>query len=340
MKYFIKKFWIIILIAFCINIPLLVLGATRTNKSVTLKGDTTIVEDFVEIENPYQATGSLSTIYVISFDHSTILQNLMVSASSTSELSELPSHYLHFTDSELSQMGKIQHESSIMYSLILSYKTASKVDENIHLDYEYDAYVIAYYDKTSEFRIGDRIIGVNGVYANDGFDAFAEEFNNAKEGTIYQVKRGNEELEIPYTKENMRVAGYSYYTLNSKTASPQYKIKSSNVGGPSGGLLQTLALYNSLIEEDITRGYRIAGTGTIEPDGTVGMIGGIQQKIYTAYDDQMEIFLCPEGNYEEALIAYNRLPHKERMKLYSVSTFEDALEKLKNHNSAEVLSNA
>lgn len=330
MKYFIKKFWIVILIAACINIPLLVLGTTRTNKTVTLKGDTTIVDDFVEITNPYKAEGSLSTIYVISFDHSTMLQNLFVSASSTSELSELPSHYLHFTDAELTQMARIQHESSIMYSLMLSYKAASLVDESIHLDYEYDAYVIAYYDKTSEFRIGDRIIGVNGVYAKDGFENFKEAFNNAKEGTVYQVKRGNEELEISYTKDNMRVAGYSYYTLDSKTASPQYKIKNTNVGGPSGGLLQTLALYNSLIEEDITKGHKIAGTGTIEPSGTVGMIGGIQQKIYTAYDDNMEIFLCPEGNYEEALIAYNKLPHKERMKLYSIKTFDQALEVLKN----------
>ena len=98
-----------------------------------------------------------------------------------------------------------------------------------------------------------------------------------------------------------------------------------------------MALYNSLIEKDITNGFRIAGTGTIEPDGTVGMIGGIQQKIYTAYDDKMEIFLCPKDNYEEALIAYNKLPHKERMSLYSVETFEEALEILSNHNNEEVL---
>ena len=91
------------------------------------------------------------------------------------------------------------------------------------------------------------------------------------------------------------------------------------------------------LEEDITKGHKIAGTGTISPNGEVGIIGGIQQKIYTAYDDDMEIFLCPEGNYEEALIAYNKLPHKERMSLYSVGTFEEALEILRNHNSKGVL---
>ncbi|MDE6656135.1 MAG: hypothetical protein K2J85_04000 [Anaeroplasmataceae bacterium] len=332
MKYFIKRFWIVIVIALCINIPLLVVGATRTDKTITLKGDTAIVEDFVEIENSYKANGSFSTIYVISLDHSTILQNWMLSASSTSEVSELPTHYLHFTDAELTQMARIQHESSIMYSLMLSYKAAHEIDSSIYLDSTFDAYVIAYYDVVSEFRIGDRIIGVDGVYAAEDFDAFKDAFNRATEGTIYQVIRGREEMEIPFTANNMRVAGYPYYTLDSKTASPKYKIKSTNVGGPSGGLLQTLALYNSLIEEDITKGYRIAGTGTIEPDGTVGMIGGIQQKIYTAFDDQMEIFLCPEDNYEEALIAYNKLPHKERMTLYSIKTFDDALDKLKNHN--------
>ena len=147
---------------------------------------------------------------------------------------------------------------------------------------------------------------------------------------MYTVSRDNTEIEIPYTEKNMRVAGYSFYSLEDKTAYPQYTLKSTNVGGPSGGLLQTLALYNSLIEEDITKGYKIAGTGTIEPDGTVGIIGGIQQKIYTAYDDDIEIFLCPEGNYEEALLAYNRLPHKERMRLYSITTFAEALEVLKN----------
>lgn len=330
MKYFLKRFWLVILIALCINVPLIVLGTTRTNQTVTLKGDTTVVEDFVEIEDPFRSVGSFSTIYVISLDHSTILQNLLLKASSTSEVSPLPDGYLHFSDAELNLMGRIQHESSIEYSLLLAYGEASKVDERIHLEYSYDAYVIAYYDKDSLFRVGDRIIAVNGIYAQEDFEAFREAFNSADLGTTYTVLRDKKEIEISYTEQNMRVAGYSFYNLDSKTAFPQFKLKSTNVGGPSGGLLQTLALYNSLIEEDITKGYRIAGTGTISPDGTVGMIGGIQQKIYTAFDDDMDIFLCPEGNYEEALVAYNRLPHKERMRLYSVSTFAEALEVLKN----------
>lgn len=333
MKYFFKKFWILIAFAILINIPLIVLGTVRTNKTVTLKGGTSIVGDFVEVENAYKAEGSLSTIYVISLDHSTILQNLMVQASSTSEVSELPKHYLHFTDMEIMKMGRIQHESSIQYSLMLAYEAAAAKNPEIILDYEYDAYVIAYYDAVSEFRIGDRIIGVDGIYAKNDFTAFKMAFNEAvasEENHIFQVSREKEELEIQNSKDNLRIAGYSYYILDQANAFPKYKIKPTNVGGPSGGLLQTLALYNSLLPEDITKGKKIAGTGTIEPDGTVGPIGGIQQKIYTAYEDRMEMFLCPEENYEEALLAYNKLRSKERMKLYSVRTFNEALEVLAN----------
>ncbi len=328
MKYFFKRYWIPILIAFIISFPLFILGVIRTNKTVTLKGDTTIVENFVEIDNAYSQKGSFSTIYVISFDHSTILQNLMLDAGKTSEVADLPENYLHFTDSELSQMGRIQHEASIMYALINAYRKASLTTNSISIDYSFDAYVIYYYDIASEFRIGDRIIGVNGLYAKDDFNAFREAFNNRQENDLLNVERGSSELAIQATSDNMRVAGYSFYNIDS--AAPSYKIKPSNVGGPSGGLLQTLALYNALIEEDITKGYKIAGTGTIAADGTVGAIGGIQQKIYTAFDDAMDIFLCPEANYEEALIAYNKLKNKEKMQLYAVSTLDEALEVLAN----------
>jgi PDZ domain-containing protein len=51
------------------------------------------------------------------------------------------------------------------------------------------------------------------------------------------------------------------------------------VGGPSAGLMFTLTVYNLLTLEDLTGGRTIAGTGTINLDGTVGPIGGVQQKV-------------------------------------------------------------
>ncbi len=55
----------------------------------------------------------------------------------------------------------------------------------------------------------------------------------------------------------------------------------------------SLEIYNQLMEEDLTKGYKIAGTGTIDSEGTVGPIGGIDQKIVAADKAGAEIFFAP-----------------------------------------------
>lgn len=337
MKYLFKKFWWLFTLAVLINIPLLVFGCIRTDKTVTLKGDTTIVEEFVTIDNPHSQKGSFSTIYVISLDHCTMLQSFIVGASKTSEVSDLPKSYLHFSQSELNQMGVIQHDSSINYSLIQAYKEAEKIDSKIQLKYILEYIQVDYYSAGSDFRIGDKIIKINGFDIEEDQENFQKEMNErmrsddiyvTKTGDEFTVLRGENTIEITCTEPDI-LAAYYFYKIDSATAFPKFKIIPTNVGGPSGGLLQTLALYNCLVEEDITKGRKIAGTGTIDVNGKVGPIGGIQQKIYTAFDDDIEIFLCPKDNYEEALIAYNKLPNKN-MKLYSIESFAEALEVLKD----------
>lgn len=77
-------------------------------------------------------------------------------------------------------------------------------------------------------------------------------------------------------------------------------IDARNIGGPSAGLMFTLEIMNQLSEEDITRGHRIAGTGTIKQDGAVGVIGGVRQKVFAAIDAGAEYVLVPAGNIEDA----------------------------------------
>jgi PDZ domain-containing protein len=72
-------------------------------------------------------------------------------------------------------------------------------------------------------------------------------------------------------------------------------------GGPSAGLIFTLTVYNSLISQDLTGGRRIAGTGTINLDGSVGPIGGVKQKIFAAEAVGATYFLCPADNYADAV---------------------------------------
>ncbi|MDR1237726.1 MAG: PDZ domain-containing protein, partial [Propionibacteriaceae bacterium] len=70
----------------------------------------------------------------------------------------------------------------------------------------------------------------------------------------------------------------------------------ADIGGSSAGLMMALAIYAKLTPTDLLAGQVVAGTGTIASDGTVGAIGGVQEKIAAAQRDQATIFLLPEGN--------------------------------------------
>ncbi|MFI5932361.1 PDZ domain-containing protein [Actinoplanes sp. NPDC051494] len=92
------------------------------------------------------------------------------------------------------------------------------------------------------------------------------------------------------------------------------------IGGPSAGLMFTLAIIDKLTPADLTGGHIIAGTGTVDDDGNVGRIGGIPQKLVGAKADGAEIFLVPAGNCAEALD--NEVPG---LPMAEIATVDDAL---------------
>ena len=73
------------------------------------------------------------------------------------------------------------------------------------------------------------------------------------------------------------------------------------VGGPSAGLMFALGIIDKLGPEQLTGGRYVAGTGEISPDGTVGPIGGIQQKVVAAREKGAELFLVPAANCADAV---------------------------------------
>ena len=73
-----------------------------------------------------------------------------------------------------------------------------------------------------------------------------------------------------------------------------------DVGGPSAGLMFATGIIDKLTPGDLTGGKHIAGTGTIAPDGTIGPIGGIRQKLAGARNDGATLFLMPEAHCAEA----------------------------------------
>ncbi|MCZ2525720.1 MULTISPECIES: PDZ domain-containing protein [Streptomyces] len=74
------------------------------------------------------------------------------------------------------------------------------------------------------------------------------------------------------------------------------EIELADVGGPSAGLMFALGLIDKLDAPSLTGGRFVAGTGTIDDDGTVGPIGGITMKTIAAREAGAEYFLTPADN--------------------------------------------
>ncbi|WP_342589493.1 YlbL family protein [Symbiobacterium terraclitae] len=84
------------------------------------------------------------------------------------------------------------------------------------------------------------------------------------------------------------------------------EIRSGSIFGPSAGLMFTLQIVDQLTPGGLTDRV-VAGTGTIEPDGRVGVIGGVQQKVYTAEAAGAELMFVPAGNYADAAAVATRI---------------------------------
>lgn len=92
------------------------------------------------------------------------------------------------------------------------------------------------------------------------------------------------------------------------------------IGGPSAGMIFALAIYDEMTPGDLTGGKKIAGTGTIDEQGTVGPIGGIRQKMIGSRSDGAEYFLAPSANCDEVT---GHIP--EGLQVVKIDTLSDAI---------------
>lgn len=97
------------------------------------------------------------------------------------------------------------------------------------------------------------------------------------------------------------VVGVTLQTADFRVDTPfPIEITTQGIGGPSAGLAYTLAIIDDLTPDDLAGGARVAATGEIDPDGSVGPIGGIKQKVYSVEAAGADLFLVPAANYEDA----------------------------------------
>ena len=96
-------------------------------------------------------------------------------------------------------------------------------------------------------------------------------------------------------------------------------------GGPSHGAMLALTIIDQLTPGGVTYGNRVAGTGTIRADGSIGPIGGIRQKAFTVARSGADVFFVPSGQEEEARRG------AEELNIVPVRTIDDILAWLRDH---------
>ena len=233
------------------------------------------------------------------------------------------------TDKEYYERDRLYLEESISNAVISAYNLAGK-DVKISNNYLYVGYILE--DSNTDLLVGDSIISIDGVKVST-----KEEINK-----LLSKKKSKDKINIKVIHDNQEYNRYAYLkekkgkiligiipieVFDYKT-DPKVKIKSSkSESGGSGGLMLSLTIYDLLVEENLSHGRTIAGTGTIDRYGNVGEIGGVKYKIKGAVKDKADIFFVPKDNYKEAKKIVDK--NKYKLKLVKVNTLKEAIEYLK-----------
>ena len=173
-------------------------------------------------------------------------------------------------------------------------------------------------------KVGDILLAVDGTPITQPQDV-ATVIEEAGSGRplAFNIERDGEELIVEITPKQVEGAprvgivpgpGYQFPFAVKVNIDP-------DIGGPSAGLMFSLAIYDTLTPGSLTGDEIVAGTGTIAADGSVGPIGGIQQKVVGAREAGASLFLVPPDNCADALGAPN-----EDMRLVKAETMHDAVE--------------
>lgn len=189
-------------------------------------------------------------------------------------------------------------------------------------------YIDANADTTLE--IGDNIIELDGVKVNNIDEVIAAiKEREVGDKVNFKVLRNNKEVEAPavlFESGGPKVGIMTINTFDIK-CDKNIAIKSNaSESGPSGGMMMALMIYDGLTGNDLTKGRKVVGTGTIYRDGSVGDIGGVKFKLMGAHKAKADVFLVPEGNYEEAVKVAKEKKYK--IKIVKVSNLQDAIDYL------------
>lgn len=323
-NYIKREYKFLILISIIIFI-----GLFRLPYNLYVGGGIIDIADKLEVENEYREKGSFNMAYVRSIKAT--IPMYLLSYVFNWERESIESAKLDENDnaSDMWQREKIYLDEANNNAVISAYK---KAGEDIQINKE--VLQILYIDKDSktDLEVGDVILKIDGVTL--------KKFLDIKD--ILKNHEIGDRIEVEYLRNEKNGKGYfivrdmdgekkaGLYLVKTYEYDVKRKINldfSSNEGGPSGGFMLSLAIYNRLVSFDLTKGRKIVGTGTIDENGNVGEIGGVKYKVMGAYKGAADVFFVPVGNYDEAIKFKEEKGYD--LNIVKVKTLDDAIEYLR-----------
>ena len=294
---------------------------------VNAPGGTININNRIKYKDKVEYNGSLNMLYVTEYIATppTYLLSYIIKDWDLEDIGE--SKISNETPEEIEYRNKIMLENSINNAKYIAYKEAGK---EITVSSQKNGVIGT--TLNNGLKIGDEILELNNQKVKD--TNMLKEFiasHSVGDKLSLKIKRNNEtitkEIEIK-EQGNNKIIGVLIVTNYTYKTNPEIEIKfKPSESGSSGGLMMALSIYCAIEEEDLLKGRNIAGTGTIEEDGTVGEIAGIKYKIIGAHKNKIDTVLVPSANYKEAKKIVEE--RKYNMQVVEIKTFKDAIEYLK-----------
>lgn len=291
-------------------------------------GGTIDISDRVNVDTRNKVNGNLYLMYATEIK-ATIPTYLITKFSNKWDLFDNGERQIsNESREEIELRNKIMLNNSIDTAIYVAYTHANK---QIKITGETHYILGITEESTCDFKIGDKILKANGStieHSKEINDIVSSSNYNDTINFVINRDGTNKDASCKVGKDGkigvVVVTDYDYDLEPAITL----KFKQSE-SGSSGGMMLTLSIYENITSEDLIKGKSIAGTGTIEKDGTIGEIGGVKYKIIGASKKNIDIIFVPEENYEEAIQVKNE--YNYNMKIIKVHTFDEVINYLKNN---------
>ena len=291
-------------------------------------GGTIDLNKRVIVEKDYEESGSFYMSYVTAMKGSPafVLLSHIIPDWDLEKIEDVSNESSY---DDIMEAGKVYLNEGIDNAIIAAFNES---DYDINITKEIIKVIYISDKAKTDIKVGDTILKIDDHDVN-GFNEVRTYINSLKENQEVNIIVNNNGKEyerkaiIYKDDDNLLKIGVAFNTTYEYETEIPVKINmKNNESGSSGGLMMSLAVYNALTDEDITKGLKIVGTGSINADGSIDEIGGVKYKVLGAEKIKADIFFCPKENYEEAIEVKNK--RNLKIKVVQVESLKDAIEYL------------